>query len=138
MPNIDQYDEKKTLENVFRQEDPSSFYEVLEPIGKGGSSKIFKVRRLADQKICCLKYMKPNDDFEKELIIDEVAILKFNPGDCIISLQEAFYFKEMYWVFLEVMDGSLGNVLFLNKEPLPEHIIKYVLWRTLKGIHQLH
>jgi serine/threonine protein kinase len=86
MPNIDQYDEKKTLENVFRQEDPSSFYEVLEPIGKGGSSKIFKVRRLADQKICCLKYMKPNDDFEKELIIDEVAILKFNPGDCIISL----------------------------------------------------
>jgi serine/threonine protein kinase len=72
------------LKNVFRDEDPSQFFEVIEPIGKGASAKIFKVRRIADQKVCVLKYMKPYDEFEKQLIIDEVGILKFNPGDSII------------------------------------------------------
>jgi serine/threonine protein kinase len=81
-----------------------------------------------------LKYMKPYDEFEKQLIIDEVSILKFNPGDSIISLYDAFHFKEMFWVFFELMEGSFGNILYLRKEPLPEHIIKYILWRTLKGI----
>jgi len=64
-----------------------------------------------------------------------VSLLKFNPGENIISMIDAFYFKEMFWVFFEIMEASLGNVLFLNKEPLPEHIIKYILWQTLKGIN---
>ena len=53
------------LKNVFRNEDPSLFFEVIEPIAKGASSKIFKVKRLSDQKVCVLKYMKPYDEFEK-------------------------------------------------------------------------
>ena len=53
-------------------------------------------------------------------------------------MYDAFHYKEMFWVFFEIMDASFGNVLYLRKETLPEHIIKYILWRTLKGIQQLH
>ncbi len=56
MPTRAQFEETNSFEKVFRQEDPSKFYEAVEMIGKGANSKIFKVKRLADNKMCALKF----------------------------------------------------------------------------------
>lgn len=53
------------MERVFKNEDPSLYYEMIEPIGNGASSKIFRVRRLLDDKLYAIKFMGAEDEFEK-------------------------------------------------------------------------
>jgi len=72
------------------------------------------------------------------MIVDEVSIIKYNPGDCVIRCQDAFFFRDRYWVVLELLDASLANIIWQNSEQIPEPILKYALWRTLLGINQLH
>jgi serine/threonine protein kinase len=105
-----------TEDKVFKREDPSLYYEMIEPIGNGASSKIFKVRRLMDDKLYAVKFMGAEDEFEKQMIVDEVSIIKYNPGDCIIRCQDAFFFRERYWVVLELLDASFANIIWQNSE----------------------
>jgi len=65
LPRETVYEELASMERVFKNEDPSLYYEMIEPIGNGASSKIFRVRRLLDDKLYAIKFMGAEDEFEK-------------------------------------------------------------------------
>lgn len=53
-------------------------YEILEAIGKGSFSKVYKVRRKSDKRICVskeLEYGKMSEK-EREQLVAEVNILR--------------------------------------------------------------
>ena len=62
----------------------------------------------------------------------------FIKGETIINCIEAFIFKDRYWIILELMEGALTDVLIALNTNYSEAFCKYVLLKTLQGLHYLH
>ena len=44
-------------------------------IGQGGFGKVFKVKRKADGLVCALKFCTPQDESEKNMLINEIGLM---------------------------------------------------------------
>jgi len=82
--------------------------------------------------------MEPRTQKDKDMMNNEVALMKMNDGDSIICVVEAFIFKERYWIILEMMEGALTDILIASTVSYTENFCKYVLYKTLKGLEFLH
>ena len=60
---------------VFKREDPSAYYEVVERVADGGFARVFHVRRISDSKSFALKFMEPKDVSDYNNIKNEVSIM---------------------------------------------------------------
>ena len=69
------------------------------------------MKRIIDEKIFALKLMEPRTQKDKDMMNNEVALMKMNDGDSIICVVEAYIFKERYWIILEMMEGALTDIL---------------------------
>ena len=67
-------------------------FEILEKLGDGSYSKVFKVRRKADNNIYCIKKVNILNLSDKEKLnaLNEVRILASLKHDNIVSYKEAF------------------------------------------------
>lgn len=67
-------------------------FEILLTIGKGAYSTVYKVKRLADNKIYALKKVKMQGltSKEKQNALNEVRILASVKSEYVISYKEAF------------------------------------------------
>ena len=61
---------------VYKQEDPSKYYDIIKKIGHGGFGKVFLCKRKIDGFKCALKYVDPKNDKEKRIIKNEIAIME--------------------------------------------------------------
>ena len=57
--------------------DPSKLYEISHDnkIGQGGFGKVFKVKRKIDGLVCALKFCTPQDESEKNMLINEIGLM---------------------------------------------------------------
>ena len=111
MPKESTWKEQIANMEIFKEVDPSQFYEPLHKVGSGGFAQVFKVKRNCDGKFFALKLMEPKDEKQRIMMKNEVAIMKMNDGDSIINCIEAFNFKDRYWIILEMMEGALTDIL---------------------------
>ena len=128
------------MKNVFKREDPSQFYEVVERITEGSQGLVFHVKRLVDQKDFALKFVQPKDLSDYNNIKNEVALMMLcKEEDSILKCIDAYDFRERLWVFLELMDvGALTAMLEERRGELDEKICAYILCKTLEGLAYLH
>ena len=68
-------------------------FEIMEKLGKGSISKVYKVRRKIDNKIYALKKMQILDTSEKQKInsLNEIRVLASINSKYIINYKEAFF-----------------------------------------------
>jgi serine/threonine protein kinase len=123
---------------VFKREDPSQYYEPMHKMGSGGFAQVFKVKRNSDGKFMALKLMEPRNQKERDMMLNECALMQMNKGETIINCIEAFIFKERYWIILEIMEGALTDILIALNTNYSENFCKYVLLKTLEGLKFLH
>lgn len=125
---------------VFKREDPSAYYEVVERVADGGFARVFHVRRLSDSKSFALKFIEPKDVSDYNNIKNEVAIMMMcKENESILKCIDAYDFKERLWIFLEYMDvGALTGMLEERRGNIDERICAYILRRTLEGLYFLH
>lgn len=103
----DEEESKQNMKVDVRKEDPSAYYDILGKIGDGAFSTIFEVRRRSDQRICALKLIRVKTDFDREVILNEVAIMMLcKETDAVLNCYDCFEFKERMWIFLEMMDAG--------------------------------
>ena len=67
--------EKIKAMDVFRHEDPSTFYEPMHKMGSGGFAQVFKVRRVKDDAHFALKLMEPRNQKERDMMLNECALM---------------------------------------------------------------
>ena len=119
--------------------DPSKFYDIIGKLGQGGFAKVFKVKRKKDGFICALKFVEPKNDQERQIIINEVGVMRMcaeNSG--VLKVVEAYDFKQRLWIFVELMDDALTSYVQTLHKSYSENIVKYVLKKSLEGLHYLH
>lgn len=105
---------------------------------------MYKVLRKADKKQFALKFCTPGTDEDKELMFNEVALMKMCESQSItLHVEEAYNdeARSILWIFVELMDCSITNIIKSmrgREEYYTENALKWVLRQTLKGLHYLH
>ena len=121
-------------------------FQILQKLGEGAYSKVYKVKRLVDNNIYALKKVKLLNlsDKEKSNALNEVRILASVKSNYVISYKEAFFDEK---------DSTLGIVMeYADKGDLYQKIVEHKktakffeesdVWRIfiqlVKGLKALH
>lgn len=92
----------KNLETLYpyliQNINPEDRWEILNEIGDGGFSKVFRVRNRQTDKIAAAKIISKCEPDEIHEHIIEVEILRNSKHVNIIELFEAFFYRKKLWV----------------------------------------
>ena len=129
-----------------------SEYKVESQIGKGGSSKVFKVKNISSGKFYAKKifteefYETSISDIQKEIKINKLLsacdspyILKYissNVEDA--DLDEDEYESEKYIILELASKGEIYNYLKFNETGLNDENCKLIIYKILKALQVIH
>ena len=121
-------------------------FEVLKELGEGTFSRVYQVKRIADNEIYAMKQVKlaKLSKKEKENALNEIRILASVNHKNIIAYKEAFFdqYEQVLCIVMEMADsGDLDSKLEQakkNKQFIKENKIWYIFKQVLEGIDALH
>jgi len=98
------YAELKAICNL---SDPLKKYFKTKEVGKGASGVVFIAQDLETQKQVAIKTIDLKNQSSKELILNEIRVLKDFNHNNLVNFLEAYYLEELdhLWVVLEYMNG---------------------------------
>ena len=124
-------------------------FEIINKLGNGAYSEVFKVRRKADNKIYALKKVKLKNlkEKEKQNSLNEIRILASIKSPFVISYKEAFFSEEDKTLNLVMEYADSGDLyqkikifkkkkLFFEEKDIWKIFIQ--ITRGLKSLHGLN
>lgn len=127
------------LQEICTQGDPNDYYKDLKKIGQGASGGVYIARSVAgpSDKIVAIKQMNLEQQPKKELIINEILVMKGSKHENIVNYIDSYLVKGELWVAMEYMEGgSLTEIV--THSVMTEGQIGAVSRETLKGLRFLH
>lgn len=116
---------------------PKEFYLDLQKIGQGASGGVYIARSVVTQGIVAIKQMNLEQQPKKELIINEILVMKDSKHPNIVNFIDSYLLKGELWVIMEYMEGgSLTEIV--THSVMTEGQIGAVCRETLKGLQFLH
>lgn len=128
------------LKKIVDKENPKFLFDLIEKAGQGASGAVYLAKRKVDNKKVAIKQMDLKLQSRKELIINEISIMKDSHHKNIVNFLNAYLVNDSnLWVIMEYMEGgSLTEVIENNDFALTETQIATVCNETLKGLQHLH
>lgn len=130
------YDELRKICNL---DDPTLRYETRLEVGKGASGVVFIALDLQTELKVAIKTIDLKSQSSKELILNEIRVLKDFNHKNLVNFLEAYLLEEenQLWVVLEYMDGGpLTDVV--TETIMKERQIAAVCREVLNAICFLH
>ena len=123
-----------------KQENPLKYYKIIPGKSEiGGFSRVYTCERLVNGKKFALKLAKPNNSAQKTDIVNEIGIMQLGSYDSIVKCEQAFFYKDRFWIVMELMDGgAFTSMLEDMLGSYSEAFCKYTLHRTVQGLIDLH
>ena len=121
-------------------------FEILEKLGEGSFSTVYKVRRKIDNQLYALKKVSLQNLKEKNILnsLNEIRLLASIKSNYIISYKEAFYEEKenSLIIIMEYADnGDLSNKI-KNIKKFRQHFEEKEIWiifiQLIKGLKSLH
>lgn len=130
----------KNLRAVTRNVDPQPYFQMIEKAGQGASGTVYLAKSLKRGGLkVAIKQMDLNMQPKKELIVNEILVMKDSQHKNIVNFLEAFLNGMDLWVVMEFMEGgSLTDVIDNNDSCLQEDQIAAICQETTKGLKFLH
>ncbi|EPY52665.1 STE/STE20/PAKA protein kinase Shk2 [Schizosaccharomyces cryophilus OY26] len=123
--------------------DPNLIFSIKHKLGQGASGSVYLAKVKAGNQVykdelVAVKSMDLHFQNRKELILNEITVMResFHPN--IVSFLDAFLIKDRHlWVIMEYMNaGSLTNIIQQHK--LTEEHVARICLEICKGIQHLH
>ncbi|KAI1923123.1 signal transducing kinase of the PAK [Ophidiomyces ophidiicola] len=117
--------------------DPTRKYRSLNKIGQGASGGVFTAYENGTNKCVAIKQMNLELQPKKDLIINEILVMKDSKHKNIVNFMDSFLHGGDLWVVMEYMEGgSLTDVVTFNM--MTEGQIASVCREVLHGLQHLH
>jgi p21-activated kinase 1 len=94
------------LRAICNPADPTKLYRNLVKIGQGASGGVYTAKALETGKAVAIKQMNLNEQPKKDLIINEILVMKAARHKNIVNFIDSFLFKGDLWVVMEYMEGG--------------------------------
>lgn len=126
------------LQKICTDGNPNEFYKDLRKIGQGASGGVYIAHSVnASNKVVAIKQMNLEQQPKKELIINEILVMKGSKHPNIVNYIDSYLLKGELWVVMEYMEGgSLTEIV--THSVMTEAQIGAVCRETLKGLKFLH
>jgi p21-activated kinase 1 len=101
--------------------DPTKKYRNLNKIGQGASGGVFTAYEVGTNKCVAIKQMNLEQQPKKDLIINEILVMKESKHKNIVNFMDSYLVKGDLWVVMEYMEGgSLTDVVTYNMMSEPQ------------------
>jgi len=125
------------LQHICNPQDPTKKFRSLVKIGQGASGGVYTAFEVGTNKCVAIKQMNLEQQPKKDLIINEILVMKDSRHKNIVNFMDSFLVKGDLWVVMEYMEGgSLTDVVTFNM--MSEGQISAVCRETLHGLQFLH
>jgi p21-activated kinase 1 len=117
--------------------DPNRKYTKMEKIGQGASGTVYTAIETATGLEVAIKQMNLQQQPKKELIINEIVVMKANKHPNVVNFLDAHLVTEELWVTMEYLPGgSLTDVV--TETCMDEGQIAAVCREVLQALDFLH
>lgn len=125
------------LKTIVTVGDPNRKYTKMEKIGQGASGTVFTAIETATGMEVAIKQMNLQQQPKKELIINEIVVMKANKHPNVVNFLDAYLVGEELWVTMEYLPGgSLTDVV--TETCMDEGQIAAVCREVLQALDFLH
>lgn len=126
------------LRSVVSQDDPKLLYSKIRKVGQGASGHVYVAKTLATGKKVAIKEMDLSNQPRKELIVNEILVMKESQHPNIVNFLDSYLVKNNeLWVVMEYMEGGALTDIIENNT-LEEDQISSISMETCKGLGHLH
>ncbi|CAG8436827.1 22207_t:CDS:2 [Rhizophagus irregularis] len=121
------------LRSVVSSGDPTSIYSKIKKVGS-----VYVAKSLTTSAKVAIKQMDLSHQPRKELIVNEILVMKESQHPNIVNYLDSFLVKSNeLWVVMEYMEGgALTDVI--DNNTLEEDQISAICFETCKGLQHLH
>ena len=115
------------------------FYRIEEKIGSGKFSNVFKCTEMDSGEKWAVKVIKKQkmDRAEREMIRNEVNIMKNCAGEGVVKVQDVFESHKSLKIVMELVTG--GDLLHkITNENAEESKVKEIIHKILDNVRNLH
>ncbi|KAF2128419.1 serine/threonine-protein kinase-like protein CLA4 [Dothidotthia symphoricarpi CBS 119687] len=143
------------LREVVSKERPLESYNKQKKIGQGASGSVYvariregatspTARRILQENgpraQVAIKQMDLRNQPRKELIVNEIIVMKDSKHPNIVNFLDAFLQEEQseLWVVMEFMEGGALTDVIDNNPTITEDQIATICFETCKGLEHLH
>jgi len=128
---------RESLQMVVSQNDPRDYLEQFVKIGEGSSGTVCIARDKRTGKALAVKKMNLTKQQRRELLFNEVVIMKNYKHSNIVEMYDSYLVGEELWVVMEFLDGgALTDVVTYAN--LSEDVVAYICKCCLKALAYLH
>jgi len=125
------------LRQIVTVGDPNRKYTKMEKIGQGASGTVYTAIETATGMEVAIKQMNLQSQPKKELIINEIIVMKSNKHPNVVNFLDAYLVSEELWVTMEYLPGgSLTDVV--TETCMDEGQIAAVCREVLQALDFLH
>ena len=125
------------LKTIVTIGDPNKKYTKMEKIGQGASGTVYTAIETATGMEVAIKQMNLQQQPKKELIINEIVVMKANKHPNVVNFLDAYLVNEELWVTMEYLPGgSLTDVV--TETCMDEGQIAAVCREVLQALDFLH
>ena len=125
------------LKSIVTVGDPNRRYTKMEKIGQGASGTVYTAIETATGMEVAIKQMNLQQQPKKELIINEIVVMKANKHPNVVNFLDAYLVGEELWVTMEYLPGgSLTDVV--TETCMDEGQIAAVCREVLQALDFLH
>ncbi len=125
------------LKTIVSVGDPNRKYTKMEKIGQGASGTVYTAIETATGTEVAVKQMNLQQQPKKELIINEIVVMKANKHPNVVNFLDAYLVGEELWVTMEYLPGgSLTDVV--TETCMDEGQIAAVCREVLQALDFLH
>ncbi|KAI8914312.1 kinase-like domain-containing protein [Gorgonomyces haynaldii] len=125
------------LKTIVSKEDPKLLYTKIKNIGQGASGSVYLAKHNNTGNIVAIKDMNLPRQPRKDMIVNEIRIMKESQHPSIVNYVDSFLVKDSLWVVMEYMEGGMLTDI-IEREKFTEPQIATICLETLRGLNHLH
>nr|KAJ3411237.1 signal transducing kinase of the PAK [Polyrhizophydium stewartii] len=121
------------LQAICNPADPTKLYRNLIKIGQGASGGVYSAKQIESGLSVAIKQMNLEEQPKKDLIINEILVMKVAQHKNIVNFIDSFLYKGDLWVVMEYMEGGS-----LTDSVLTNYMTEEQIATVLEGLSHLH